>query len=418
MKEFFIKLRKRQAARLLALAIVLLASAVLLGPRLVEAAKWNSWTIQYMWHALGSSRSQGLPASPPAGNMQAKIWLAQEALDRGAPQEALDLLNSIIFQNDIYAQHVQAAALEEQGNFRGAIQLLARVKDYNFLLDLARKATNANDQADALAAYNAAWAINPEKGVMPLVDYLTFKKGDLFEAESLLKGALSAYPTSDQRLYWYRTLGDNLRRQKLFDEAEAIYQSALTENPNDWEIHIGLGWVYYERGDGSQPAILEFQKAIAIDATRGDGYYAAAQMLRRAQQFTEADSWYRLALERDPQQNSWYISWANNARSAGDLTQALSIYWETARLFPDYPASYYEMAWAYYLKGEHEEAKDNIKKALSLMNPPDAWYYVRAGQILELCGDNDQALEAYRNALTVDPTNTTAQSGIARLGKP
>jgi tetratricopeptide (TPR) repeat protein len=399
---------------LFVLLSVIMAS---LSTRMIDTAKWNSWTIQYMWHALNSNRAGGIPSSIPAGYDRARIWLARGAVESGDPQRALTLLESIALKGDPFALHIQVAALEQQGNFAGALEILIHTQDYRLLAELGDTATAAGDRENALAAYTAAYKINPELESLPLVDFLT-NSGSLGAAEAILKNDLTTYPKAEHRLSWYRRLADNLRDQNRLDEAEAVYQSALVEFPADWALHIGLGWVYYERGDGVQQATQEFQKAISIDKTRGDGYFAMAQLLTREKQFAETDDWYRVALERDQTHNWWYITRANSARSAGDFTLALSIYGEAAGKFPKYSTVYYEMALAFYLNNQPGEARTSIEKALSLMDPPSASYYARAGQIFEQNEEPALALEAYRNALAIDPKNSAAMKGVSHLSEP
>jgi tetratricopeptide (TPR) repeat protein len=116
------------------------------------------------------------------------------------------LVKTLTLHDDPFALYVQASALEQQGDFAGALQALVRLQDCNVLIDFAKRAANANVQAEALIAYNAAWEIDPEKGMLTLANYLTSKKGDLIDAETVLNKALAAYPMSSQRFSWYHSL--------------------------------------------------------------------------------------------------------------------------------------------------------------------------------------------------------------------
>ena len=234
MRKFFSRLRSRSVVRFLPVLVGLLVIMAMFSMRLITSAEWNSWALQYMWHALGTKQPHELSSSIPEGHDRAKIWLAQDALAGGNTQRALVLVETLALQSDPFALRIQAAAMEEQGNFAGALQTLIRAQDYKLLIKFGDNMVRANDQADALAAFNAAWAIDPEMGALQLADYLTNNKGDLLSAEAVLKRALAAYPVSSRRINWFRSLGDNLWRQKRFDEAEAVYQTALVENPDDW----------------------------------------------------------------------------------------------------------------------------------------------------------------------------------------
>jgi len=99
------------------------------------------------------------------------------------------------------------------------------------------------------------------------------------------------------------------------------------------------------------------------------------------------------------------------------LNLALAVYQEVLARFPDYAYSYYEMAYAYQLNKQPVQAITAIEQALALMTPPNAGYYVRAGSIYEWVGDKNRALNAYRQALLIDPRNAAALEGVERLNK-
>ena len=56
-----------------------------------------------------------------------------------------------------------------------------------------------------------------------------------------------------------------------------------------------------------------------------------------------------------------------------------------------------------------------VQQSLALMEPPDPWFYVRAGDIYEWAGETEKALTAYQYAVTLDSTNSSALQGIQRL---
>ncbi len=395
--------------------IVIIASLVL--PLAHQMWLINAWSLEYVRYAFSSTANQFMLASPPEGHARAALWLASAALRSDNPTLAETFIASQSAQGNRFALSLMADALLAQGDFVGALAIWQQTKDIDALLEVAPQMAQAGRLEEALMAYETAWTLNAESGALPLVNFLLNYEQDYSRAEDILRQSLASAPNSKRQLDWSRRLGDVLQAQKRWEEAATVYENIIAQTPNDWASYIGLGWTRYERGDGPQQAIEEFQKAIAIDQTRGDGYFAVAQLLRREQRFVEADDWYRLALERNPKRE-WYIARANAARSAGNLELALATYQEAAEKFPTYAAVYYEMALTYRLNEQPEEAEASIEKALSLMIRPDEAYYVRAGQIYEWSGDAAQALKAYRNALTIDPDNSAAQQGIRRLDEP
>lgn len=375
----------------------------------------NGWAVQYMRHALNARFVRPDPAALPAEFSRAKLWLAREAVSLGDSQEALALVEPQASRGDPYALRIKAAALELQGGFHAALQILASVKDYPLLNDLGDRAAHAGDYTDALAAYKAAFDINSENGVQSLAFCLGNDLNDYASAENLLKNALNTYPNSRYRPNWYHLLGEDLIAQQQFGEAERVFHSALAENPADWASYIDLGWIAQKRDNNVQEAAHEFQQAINLDKSRGDGYYAMAQLLTIEKRFDEADSWYGLAIDRSQDNKSWYLGRANNARLGNHLARALTLYQEIVKRYPDFAAAYYEMAWAYRLDKKPVQAEQSMEKAISLMNSPQDSYWVRAGQIYEWSGDADRALQAYQKALAINPDNAAARAGFQRL---
>jgi len=81
---------------------------------------------------------------------------------------------------------------------------------------------------------------------------------------------------------------------------------------------------------------------------------------------------------------------------------------------------YYEMAWAYHMSGQAQEAIAAVEQALKL-NPdhpkkmPRSDLLRRAGQIYEFAGETEKALASYRQVLILRPNDKTAQEALERL---
>ena len=129
----------------------------------------------------------------------------------------------------------------------------------------------------------------------------------------------------------------------------------------------------------------------------------------------EAEKWLRQAVAYDPGNNWFAILLGNASRSAGNLTSAIEVYQQIISKHPNYDRAYLEIASAYHLLNQSEEAKTAIEKAISLAPLPDQWYYARAGVIFETAGEFDKALRYYYQALAIDPSNSSSVEGVDRL---
>lgn len=399
------------------LFLLAVAGVALMGMSPVRQA-WqiNAWSLQYAHRAFSPAAEQSTLTDPPAGHARAVFWLASAALQSGDPALAETLIASQAARGNQYAMRLMGNVRLAQGDFAGALATWQQAGDVASLLRVASQSRQAGRLEEALMAYQAAWTLNPELGTLPLVNFLFVRK-EYGTAENVLRLSLSSVPNLKYWLVWSRRLGDALRAQKRWDEAATVYESVIARTPNDWAAHIGLGWARYERGDGLRAATSEFQEAIAAPQSQGNGQLAIARALVREERFEEADAWFAQAVALNPDDQDWYLARGNTARQAGNLALALAVYQEALARFPDFAPAYYEIAQAYRLNEQPVQAMTAIERALALISPPNASYYVRAGSIYEWAGEKSRALNAYRQALLIDRNNAAALKGIKKLGK-
>lgn len=375
----------------------------------------NLWSIQFSRYALNPQADLAEPPDPPAGHNRAELWLAADAMQKGEPALAERLISEKAAQGDPLAMNLMAEALLAQNKFAEAVLIGKQASEAGLLLSIGYKAQAAGSLEAALQAFEAAWKLEAETGALPLANFLIYSKQDHATAELLLRNALSTYPASRYWPAWSNRLGDVLRTQKNWGEAEAAYQATLARAAQDWGAHIGLGWVYYERGDGLQAAMDEFQLAITNPESKGQAQYAIGQVLAREKRYQEADTWFAQAIALEPDNRWYYLLRGNAARQAGDLDLALGVYTQAMDRFPDFAYTYSELAYAYQLNEQPEQAMAAMEQAVSLIRPPNLNFFLRAGSIFEWGGETEQALEYYRRALQIDPQNAAALAGVARL---
>jgi len=89
-------------------------------------------------------------------------------------------------------------------------------------------------------------------------------KGDVAQAATHFKGALSLYP---EYLAARNDLGVQYLKLKCLDEAEADFRHVLERDPKNFNAKFNLGLVRIERRDYAD-AIARLNEAIAIDRTR------------------------------------------------------------------------------------------------------------------------------------------------------
>jgi tetratricopeptide (TPR) repeat protein len=375
----------------------------------------NVWSLQYSHHALNPQTGLSELANPPMEHTRADLWMASDAIRSGDPELAERLIAERAKQGDILAKKLFADALYAQDDISGALEIWQKIGDITTIKNVALQGQQAGNLDEALQAYETAWKMDVESVTLPLANILINYKQDYSRAEFVLKSAMESFPESRYWPIWSSRLGDMLRIQKRWDEAQVAYQDSLALAPDDLAAHIGLGWVYYERDDSLQKALNEFQFVISNPESKGLGQYTIGLVLTREKRYTEADVWLVQALAAYPDNCWFYVARGNAAREGGELALALGVYQDAINLCPDFAQVYHEIAYAYQLNEQSTQAMSASEQAVILNNPPNLYIYLRAGSIYEWGGDKGRALEAYRQTLLLDPSNTTALSGVQRL---
>lgn len=398
-----------------------------IGASLVGSPSHTLWSVRYLWQMTAQPLAMFLPASAggdsiPAVHRSGHVWQARALLADGQTLQAEAILQPALAAGDYDAQRLQAEILVKRGNIAGAVQLWAQVGAVDDILAAAWQAGQSGQNDDALNAYRIVYTLAPERTVLPFAQFLRQNTKDLADAETLLRQYIEVMPNSPYFVQWLRELGTLYQSQKAWHKALAIYTqlvAALPDSAPDW---VQLGWLYYERDHNTEKALAQFQQAIALAPIEGDGYYAIGSLLSREQRYQEADLWFVKAIEREPDQQWWWLGRANAAQQAGNFPLAAKLYTSLQLNFPTFVQGYYQAAWTYKLANERSDAISAIEAALALLALNDgaqrqvnADIYARAGQLYEWAGDLQKAVTAYEQADKLDPHRKGVQDALKRL---
>lgn len=271
-----------------------------------------------------------------------------------------------------------------------------------------------DDQEQALDCFDKAIDLGYEDAVIPTARILRDTDKDS-ESISVLYDALKKFSSYDKRLNWYYELIDLLQIESEWEKAIMVINEGVIEYPENPWLHIQLGRsLYFGRNEFTQ-AILELKEAISLDYDNPLSYKTLGDLMMQENKFQDAYYWYSKAIAYNQGDVMLHVKRANALRNNNDFEEALLLYMETADSFPNAPSVYYEISWLYHLLNEQEKAIDSIEKAINLIERPKYFYYLRAGIIYESVGENDKAINAYKNVLTIDKDNQEAIEGIMRL---
>ena len=261
----------------------------------------------------------------------------------------------------------------------------------------------------------------------------------------------------------FRQAGKKYFRQGRYAEARAALEEALALEPGEASTYVNLGLVLHAGlGDLAEAAAV-LERAVQIDAKRGDAHYLlgkvylgqdqvgkALDALRTATRLSpqawEYDQWFGLAymrsdslaaaeavFQRASKKAPWeprsYLHLARLYAEQGrprDAEQArlifarldpiqekVELYQDKVDDYPDNPRARTLLGTTYFEQGRLKEAHDSFKQAVLL----DSLYAPAIhglGRILQLENQLPKAIWAYERAIQIDPKLFEAHSDLGQ----
>ncbi|MCB0109062.1 MAG: tetratricopeptide repeat protein [Caldilineaceae bacterium] len=386
----------------------------------------NLWSVRYLWATTDVTSTTGrfsaLSASLPAQHSNGLIWQARAALSHGEPLRAAQQLATVLATNTYDAWRLQAEIFYTQREYAQAFQLWYQLAEVNSLLIAGHDAMQRGDLRSAQLAYEYAYQLDSQQTVRPLAQLLWREQGEADKALQLLHQHAVRYPTSRYYFDWLSEMGAIYTAEGKVAEAVSLYRQLLTIAPDRYQDWIALGWLYAEERKDMEMALAQFDRAIAANPAKGEGYFAKAELLEQQKLYPEAELLYTSAIERAPERVWWYLARASAVQKEGDLSKAVAYYSDARQRFPESMQAHFQAAWAYKLLGDNTNAIAAIEDALRLNQQDQNVSQLtkintlnRAGQIYEATGRIHQAVRAYQQVLQLSASNLEALEGLARL---
>jgi tetratricopeptide (TPR) repeat protein len=246
--------------------------------------------------------------------------------------------------------------------------------------------------------------------------FAAIKNGDYLTAITLLAPHLQEDKFALQISAWsYELQGDYLAAIQGWKEM------------GDYKALQRVGDAAAEEGDLTS-AYQAYQ--VAWDLNPQEGTFALGDFLDKDEgDPAAAEAVYRQALEKIPYHRYrpyWHLRLAEVLEEQSRWAEAAQSYEQAiAEVDLMYPSErrlarrYADLAWAYHMSGQTEDAMKAIEKTLQLLttdasiSAEDAW--MKAGVIYEGGGKIEEALAAYRRVLELNPDNAKARDAVQRL---
>jgi len=195
----------------------------------------------------------------------------------------------------------------------------------------------AGRYAEAAATYETILARQPEHiGALHFLARAIYLQGDTEAALQYLDRALQISPENP---YLYNSRGILLNSLKKRAEALLAFEQAAQRKVDYFEPRYNLALVACELGRFAV-GIQHFQEAMALKPGGVGRYCQFGEMLCRRQQFEQAATCFRAAIDIDRQCSGAYNGLALALRSMGSLDEAAVCYRQALKLKPDYAVAH------------------------------------------------------------------------------
>jgi len=241
--------------------------------------------------------------------------------------------------------------------------------------------------SDALGIVENAEQIdanNPE--LLNVKGVVFFRLGNMEEARTALERAvtLSSEMSTQDQATMQINLGKTYLQLDEMDLALQAFKRAVSLDPANASAHNNVGATYFALGDCEQ-GIYELTQAVNLQPNSVDAAFNLGRALFDCEQVDASVPRFEAAIE---------------------VPGALNI-----------PELYTYLSRAYVLQGRFDEAVVRAQQG-ALLPPTTAEALFHLGQAYEARGrasDTDDAIEAYKSALELDPEFSAAQTALERL---
>ena len=240
------------------------------------------------------------------------------------------------------------------------------------------------------------------------------------QPEKAIAAANAQIAKSPNNSNFYNLLGTALfNGRKDLPGAENALRKAIDLDKNNTDALEKLGKVQVQQGSVDQ-AIALYQQSIKDNPHEVRFYILCGELYESKQQWDQAKSMYQQALSITPEQplasnNLAYVL----LEQGGNVDLALSMAQTARRGMPDSPNAADTLGWAYYQKGIYQSAINQFQEAIRLSEqrgiPDDAVIHYHLGLAYQKANQNGLARQQLEKAVKLSPNNNDAKKALSEL---
>jgi tetratricopeptide (TPR) repeat protein len=336
-------------------------------------------------------------AKPYRESAEAHYAVAVMALQAGDPEVASERARAAFeIEPDWVKPHLlYARAMLLSGDEEGAIDYTSRLigddpdPDPEARLELAIMLLSAGRDDDALSQVNQILLEQPNRtDALRLMAIINFRLDRLDAARADFQDLLASGHFTMDALYYLGRIADRNEQ----DEQAIRYYSQVTRGSNAVMSQRRAAGIMAQMGKEEQALqhlsqFAEINPNFAVDMLQ-----AKAQLLASLERYPEALEYYDKVVAYRPQSEGAYLGKAELLLRMDRLDDAIALYRQTARRWPDSAMSLNALGYTLADRtDQYDEAAKLIHKALEL-DPHSAAIIDSWGWVLYRQGNNDEAL--------------------------
>jgi len=241
---------------------------------------------------------------------------------------------------------------------------------------------------------------------------LSFILYKLKDSDSCLREAKLALSENPQNPEAHKNMGLGYLLAGKFDASLNEDKEALRLKPDYAVVHGNMGIVYDNQHDYDN-AIVEYKKATVAFPDNVNYHYNLGTMLGNRGEYEPAVRELREAKRLDPTRVDVRINLASFLERL-DMRGAVVEFRELEKVAPDFQVCQKCLADALYASGEQKEALEHYRKAAQL-DPTDFEVSLALGRILEDQKRNDEALSEYQRSEFMAPNAGATHLAVGRV---
>ncbi len=228
------------------------------------------------------------------------------------------------------------------------------------------------------------------------------------EAEKLIQERMRRYPDDITLL---EQLAEIYQHQDAYPKALALYRKAIERDPNNTALRRKLGTLYAEIGKTTQ-AVAEWKKGTADEANQVDQQKQLGAIYLSHKMYPEAIDAYWQAIRLSPKDSYLYAQLAAAYKIQGQIEQAAEVYIEALQqvgLARNQRETIWNAMLEIYEGDHHKPIHDKLVVQLEkrrAQNPHNGSTVMTLGELYFHAGEVSQALETFTQLYRNYPTHT------------